>query len=78
MLHAILRYGKEQRGWNVQVITDQLPERSDEWQGIPVRHDRNVRNLTIDYRFSNVVITHLDATQRLPIWLVAPGAPWCI
>lgn len=64
MLHALLRYGKEVRGWDVQVITDHLPKRSDEWQGIKVRHDRNINNLTIEYRFSNVIITHLDATRK--------------
>ena len=64
MLHAILRYGKEVRNWDVQVITDHLPVRSDEWQGIKVRHDRNVQNLAMEYRFSNVVITHLDTTKK--------------
>jgi len=64
MLHALLRYGKEVRGWDIQVITDHLPERSDEWQGIKVRHDRNVQRLALDYRFCNVVITHLDATRK--------------
>lgn len=64
MLHALLRYGAENRGWHVQVITDQLPERNDEWQGIPVRHDRNVQRLAVEYRFSDVIITHLDTTRK--------------
>lgn len=75
MLHALLRYGREVRGWDVQVITDHLPERSDEWQGIKVRHDRNVQRVALDYRFSNVIITHLDATRKAMELSARQGRP---
>jgi len=64
MLHALLKYGLDNRGWDVQVLTDHLPARSDSFQGIRVRHDRNISTVSIEYRFSNVIITHLDMTRK--------------
>jgi glycosyltransferase involved in cell wall biosynthesis len=75
MLHALLRYGHEVRGWDVQVITDHLPARSDEFQGIKVRHDRNINNLTVEYRFSNAIITHLDCTKKAVQLAARAGRP---
>jgi glycosyltransferase involved in cell wall biosynthesis len=75
MLHALLRYGREVRGWDVQVITDHLPARSDSFQGIKVRHDRNINNLTVEYRFSNAIITHLDCTKKAVQLSARAGRP---
>jgi len=75
MLHAILRYGREVRGWDVQVITDHLPQRSGEFQGIKVRHDRNINNLKMEYRFSNAIITHLDCTKKAVALAAQAGRP---
>lgn len=64
MIHALLRYGAEVRGWDVQVITDHLPKRNDSWQGIKVRHDRSPQNLMLEYMQADVCLTHLDTTRK--------------
>lgn len=63
-LHTLLSTGKMLRGWDVQVITDDPPDRTGEYDGIKVRRDRNVRTITGDYRFSHVAITHLTMTPK--------------
>lgn len=75
MLHGILRYLKEERGMEIQVITDQPPERNDEFEGIKVRFDRKPQNLNMEYQFSSVVITHLDATRKSVEFAAKYGRP---
>jgi len=63
-MHHLLRAGRETRGWMPRVITDLPPARSDVFDGVPVRHDRDVRTAALDYRTTQVVITHLNATSK--------------
>ena len=62
-LHWLLKHGIG-RGWRPRVIVDSRDPRTDVYDTIPVRNDHNVRTATLDYNFSQVVITHLSTTPK--------------
>lgn len=62
-LHHLMKRG-DARGWTTRVVVESREMRSDDFEGIPVRNDYNVRTINMDYTFSRVVITHLNNTRK--------------
>lgn len=63
MAHSMLRY-LSAAGIKVKVITNRPPRRRGTFEGIPVEMVSNPARASLDYRWADVAMTHLDVTRQ--------------
>lgn len=63
MVHSMLR-SLQAHGAKVRVVTSRPPRRRGSFEGIPVEMVANPARASLDYRWADVAMTHLDVTRQ--------------
>jgi len=63
MVHSMLRY-LQGAGIKTRVVTSRPPRRRGTFEGIPVEMVANPARASLDYRWADVAMTHLDVTRQ--------------